>query len=76
MRTKLIRNLKRGDVVTLRREDGLRTNLIVRRVEETQKGMFSGKRRWKVIADNYPYWCPMPVSGYHDTKIEVVGRSY
>ena len=71
MKTKLIRNLKKGDQFTVFDCDYRRHQTVtVQCVQETRRGFMTGKRMWQVIGD-FPWWFACGVTGYHNDKIEV-----
>lgn len=75
MKTKLIRNLKPGDKFKISSVSwhSHEATVEVARVQETRYGLLR-KRRWEVIVKGgYPWWwgC-VPVSGYHNDRIELV----
>lgn len=73
MKTKLIRNLKKGDKFRISCESPVRRSAIVTvsHVQETIRGPFSGRRVWQVLGD-YPWWWGFPVRGYSDSKMELI----
>lgn len=67
---RLIRRLREGDKIRISTYDGRNKVVTVIRVQEIQSGFITRQRRWEVIAD-YPYWWPVPITGYADDKIDV-----
>jgi hypothetical protein len=74
-RTKLYRNLKPGEKITLLDQTTpgkTRTHtLVVSHVQETCRAYFTGKRQW-VVHGNYPWWWSNPITVYSTDKVEVV----
>lgn len=71
-KTKLIRNLKKGDKFVVRREDGVSATITVQGVQETQRAWFTGKRQWEVIAHDWPFWWCFGLRGYSTDRIGLV----
>jgi hypothetical protein len=72
-RSKLIRNLKRGDRIRLTDIDGKRTAVItVAAVQERRQSWFTGRRMWEVCSPDWPWWWGlMGITGYSDTRIDL-----
>jgi hypothetical protein len=70
-KTKLYRNLKKGDQFMVKREDGKTAIVTVNRVQETIKAWFSGRRQWEIHGD-YPWWWNFPIRAYSNDRVELV----
>jgi hypothetical protein len=77
MRTKLIRNLKRGDqfivngIFTPIHREPRNAIVTVQAVQETCRGYMTRKRQWMVVGD-FPWWFSCGIIGYHNDKIEIM----
>lgn len=81
-RTKLGRNLKRGDLIRLHDDTGLgrktATCEVAADAVETRPGRFSGKRRWtvryRVLTVSHGQWFGTHTDCYSDTRYDLVNR--
>jgi hypothetical protein len=71
-RSKLVRNVKRGDKFRIRSERYEAVVTAASDAQETRSGHFTRRRQWMIPA-NYPWWWgASAVTGYSDTRIELV----
>lgn len=73
IKSKLFRNLKKGDKFEVIADNGrhCRTAIVtVTSVQECSRGWFDGKRRWQVNG-NYPWWFMLPVRATHDERTDL-----
>lgn len=74
--TKLIRNVKPGEKILLRTQfTGHEENsgiFTVESVQEIDRGVFSGNRRWRIEVVNPPWWYPIGPSGDSTERVTVV----
>jgi hypothetical protein len=72
MRTKLLRNLKRGDKLRVVDVDGKRTAIVtIHGVRHCGRGVGTGKHMYEAMGD-YPWWWGATgVTGYSDTRVEL-----
>jgi len=74
MKTKLYRNLKPGDTLTVETGWGIRPYrhavVTVSKVYETRRCWFTNRKQWAVCGD-YPWWFGGPIHAYSDERVEL-----
>lgn len=70
-KSRLVRNLKPGDRLRVIGDNESRI-VTVSRVQETRAGFLTKRRMWEAILSSPPFWFPNTITGYHDTRVEVL----